>query len=161
MKKPFSPKSEADVRQWHEKQQQEQRDRAQRWRENHQRFLRRVTISGGIFFALSSWIASYGGTMHWFMWILCLFSGALFAHIIARFTFGILLGSIIYGLGCFTVWLFGYTMGHWLMKSDIVGHVTMFAGSFILMIMNWLSCIIAGAVIGYLSAQYDEDHLHM
>lgn len=94
--------------------------------------------------------------MAWVMWALSLVSGASLAGVVAWYGMGMVRGMLVYGLGCFCVWMLAAYVGWWrLIDAGPTWYAAL--GPVMVMIMSWLGLLIAGGIIGWLSDSFDND----
>ncbi len=132
----------------------DQREREQRWRHRHRRFLRNLTLAGAMLLAITARIAAFGGSIAWPGYLVFLLVGGGIAWLIVQLGWGILRGMLLYGCGAFLAWLGCFSIGWW-QWADGGG-----VGPLLMMMMGWLAWIVIGGVLGMLTDQFDSDHLH-
>lgn len=133
----------------------DQAQREERWRARHRYFVHQATWSGGILLLATARVAAIGGDgLSWLAWILLPAAGAALAWLIARSGWGVLLGTLVYGLGGIACWWLCRLLGWWMIAER--GVYTM--GPLVLTMMAWLSWLVIGGFIGLFSSQFDEDH---
>jgi hypothetical protein len=139
---------------------QELDQRAQRWQEKRQRFIRKLSLSSAIILPISARIMAFGGSMSWIAYILFFLMGALLGWLIARFSIGMVRSMFVYIGGSWPIWLLCYVSGWW-GSAPNSGPLMMAAGPLLFMICGWLGWIIIGALLGFISDTYDNDNIHM
>ncbi len=100
----------------------DQAEREERWRQRHRYFVHKATWSGGILLLASARCAAIGGGgLSWLAWLLLPAIGAVLAWLIARSGWGILIGSLVYGLGAIAGWWLCQLLGWWGMVGSGMG----------------------------------------
>jgi hypothetical protein len=132
-------------------------DQAQRealWRQRHRYFVHQAAWSGGILLVATARFAAIGVGLSWLAWILLPATGAALAWLIARSGWGVIIGTLVYGLGSIACWWLCQLLGWWGMAGG--GMLAM--GSIVLNMMAWLSWLVIGGFIGMFSSQFDDDN---
>lgn len=134
--------------------------RAAGWHARERRFARRMAASGAAVLLAALWLFSFGGHCGWQACLLAPLAGGALAWVIARCAFGVLVGMVVFGLGAFAAWLLCFWCGWWAASDGGPGGIGAMAGV-IMMVAMWMSWVVAGAVLGMLSRQFDDDHVQV